>query len=815
MLKKLFAILIGVSAIIPGFGAELTYDWGTANVVADHMVGPGMHYKKIIYPKKPLILWLVTVDLTNPNAKIEQVQSRHQVPDPLRWDVMTHYKENSRPGHQVKVAWNHDFFSYDASVCIGVNISEGEVTWTKTGRSLLAVTEDRTAHVFYPAMDSYVTAPDGTRVDIDYYNALYGGVYGDCVLYNRMNSKTLTEEGHYIALQPMDKWTVNGDPIRCRVLEISDSPLNTTSDGTRCVLYLRNSKLTALDGHLNVGDILTVTQNFSSNVWGDVPHNILNAFHGYPSIVHDGVLHEGEYNNFENGREYEKSSRVMVGVSKDKKRMLIATTEMSGESLGVDCIELSAFLVENGAWDVVNWDSGGSAAIVIDGEMLNVPGRGSVRPVQDAALAVSLAPEDNTVDHLAFSLPEIHPMIISRTPLKVMSFNQYDEVLDGDLQGCAFTCEPESMGYVDENAIFHSSDVCTEGRIIATRDGKQAELRVSTMAVDNVTSTVSKLLVDDQPHILYGIKGESANGTVDVDAGALTWTSAPEGIAEVSDGIIRGIANGHTTITGSFHELKFDIDVTVEIADESMKVLSCSETDALKFQPTSSVKNLTFDNTDVPASCAGGVNLNFDLSSGRSSTIKMSPAKQFYSIPDSISLAMNDRNSTVNKVTFNLTDADGGRYNLNGRIDGDLVTVSFRDGESSIPYYKYPLTLNTMTLYMVNKSIPGARVSLGDVTAYYPGYIDGVGTITTDSKGILTTSLEGESLLVSYNAAVAGVSRVDVYSATGLCLLATSHLSEVGTNNANINVAELPVGIYIVSAHISDGSVKTAKVIIR
>ena len=101
-----------------------------------------MKYTKVIYPQKPVIVWLVEVDLTNPYAKIEQAQSRHQVPDVLRWDVMTHFRENSRPGHQVKVAWNHDFFSYDDGICIGLNICEGEVTYTKWGRSLLALTEE-------------------------------------------------------------------------------------------------------------------------------------------------------------------------------------------------------------------------------------------------------------------------------------------------------------------------------------------------------------------------------------------------------------------------------------------------------------------------------------------------------------------------------------------------------------------------------------------------------------------------------------------------------------------------------------------------
>lgn len=109
------------------------------------------------------------------------------------------------------------------------------------------------------------------------------------------------------------------------------------------------------------------------------------------------------------------------------------------------------------AWDIVNFDSGGSAAIVIDGDMLNLPGRGSIRPVEDAMLAVSLAPEDNDVSQLAFSLQRINPFVISRTPLTVMAFNQYGEVLDSDLEGCEFEVVPPTLGYVDAEAVFHSS----------------------------------------------------------------------------------------------------------------------------------------------------------------------------------------------------------------------------------------------------------------------------------------------------------------------------------------------------------------------
>ena len=37
-----------------------------------------------------------------------------------------------------------------------------------------------------------------------------------------------------------------------------------------------------------------------------------------------------------------------------------------------------------------------------------------------------------------------------------MAFNEYDEVLDKDLKGCSFSCEPAALGTVDAEGYFHS-----------------------------------------------------------------------------------------------------------------------------------------------------------------------------------------------------------------------------------------------------------------------------------------------------------------------------------------------------------------------
>ena len=799
ILRSLCA-LVALSGLLPAAHAvDLTYDWGPADVLADHQVGPGMKYTKVVYPSKPVIIWLVEIDLTNEYAKIEHVQSRHQVPDPLRWDVMTHYRENTRPGHRVKVAWNHDFFSYESGVCIGLNISEGEVTWNKWGRSLLAITDDRTAEVFYPELNTYVTTPDGTTVWIDYFNAMEGGTSGNCVLYNRLNGKTLTDPGRYLALKPLDKWTVNGDPVRCEVTAISDTPLQTEPDGSRHVLFLHNAKLNALDGHVSVNDTLTVTQCFTDAGWGIKPKNILNAFHGYPSIVHDGVLHDGEFNNFENGREYEKSSRVMAGLSKDKKKLYIATTEMSSESVGVDCIELCAWMVERGSWDIVNFDSGGSAAIVIDEVMLNKPGRGSVRPVQDAALAVSLAPEDSIVDHLAFSLRSVEPMIISRTPLRVIAYNKYDEILIDDLDKCEFECIPSSLGYVDSEGVFCSSDVCQEGRIIARKDGKEAVIEVKTQDVESVAPAYTSLLINNHRHPICGIIGKSNGRDVEVDAGALEWSATPEGIVGIEDGYMYGLANGTATVSARFKDLSLNIDVTVEIAEPKQAVFHCKDLTSKDITKSSALKNFALNTAE--SRWENGLKMNFDLASGRGTNVRISPKMRLYSLPDSMSCEIEDKDGLITSISYQLTDARGERITLTSNpLPGkSLNTVAFADNNGPFEYYRYPLTLNHITCYLTGSAKPETELDFGSVECYYPGYTGISDPVSLRSVDSLILKVDGETLYVGFDSDREGDASLEIFNSSGRCVRRDSMVCGKGTNLHEIDIKQLPKGIYVLS----------------
>ena len=51
----------------------------------------------------------------------------------------------------------------------------------------------------------------------------------------------------------------------------------------------------------------------------------------------------------------------MVGISKDKTKLYVCINEMSAQSKPIDCVDMATWMLERGAWDIVNFDSGGSA----------------------------------------------------------------------------------------------------------------------------------------------------------------------------------------------------------------------------------------------------------------------------------------------------------------------------------------------------------------------------------------------------------------------------------------------------------------------
>lgn len=714
-------ILISIIAFSYSLLKASELPWGIADTINDYQIGPGIRYLKINYPQHPLIMWVTEVDLTNSYNTIEQVQSNDKVPDVNRENVSAMSQRNSYAGHQVCAAFNHDFFSYDQGICIGLNINKGEITQRYSdGRSMLAITRDKTAHVFHPNFQSTILLPDNSSVNIDNYNWWALAHYGDCILFNRFNSITFSDPGLYIQFKAKTPWIVNGAPISCEVLAISNNPIQTTV--SEYVLYARNGKENLFSG-LKVGDDFLIEQKFLNSKFGIAPKDILTAFHGYPSIAYEGKLHEGEYNDFENGREYEKSSRLMAGMSKDGKKVYLYATELSAASMGIDCVELANFMLEHGCWNIVNFDSGGSVAVVIDHTMQNLPGRGSIRPVADGVLCVSTAPDDKLIDHYSFTNSKLVLPAASISPLQLMGYNQYGGLEEKNCDGFTFKCEPESLGYVDENQIFHGAFKKANGKIIAQKNGKKAEIEVVLQDVENISLKDQSILLDKVRQYPLHITGIASGIERVLDPAAFEWSNSNPNCCIIEDGVVKGMSNGTALLTGKLGNVILELMVSVEIGIKKMVAESFDAMNSFKITASSAFKNLSYSTTSLPSGWNGGVRIGFDLSAGRFPSLTLDKSIRLYGIPDSLVMEIELTEDLMNTFSIDFQNSKGElvqQYQANLNKGINHLIIPFTPDKNLIDIGHYPLSISRIFFSLKGIARNQQAILLSSITAFYP-----------------------------------------------------------------------------------------------
>ena len=794
--------------------------WGTPDTLEHYSLGAGVQYTKIAYRDKPILMWVTTIDLTNPYTKIEQIQSNNKVPDVPRETVMSMSKAHTYPGHRVCAAFNHDFFVYEAGVCIGVNVSNGEIPYgAGWGRSIFAVSEDETAAVFYPSLNANVILKDGSTVKIDYYNSAVTFISGNCVLFNHLNSRTLTEQGKYIKIKPLSRWKVKGDDIKCEVLEISDVPLQTSQ--TECVIYARNESIQSFEGKVTPGDIIFISQKFVKGKFGEPLKNIVAGFHGYPSIAYEGKLHEGEYNDFENGREYEVSARVMGGMSKDGKTVYIVTVEGgTSASPGVNCIDIANWMLAHGSWNVVNFDSGGSATIAVDHEMLNYPMRGSIRPVADALLVVSTAPEEEVVASYAFITPSLYTTAVSLNPLTLLSFNEHGKMLEKGVQGFTYQCIPEDLGYVDSEGVFHASLNATKGQIIATKDGKKAVLNVFVSPVSDVQAYPQNILIDGIREFPIRIDAKSGKQVYQLDPGAFTWSSSNPDCCLVQDGVIKGIANGETGLHGTLDELSVHVNVKVEIAGKERIHETFADLASWPIKTSGTFSNLRYENTALPNGWEDGINMIFDVKTRRSASIEFNKPVTFYSLPDSVSFRMFVKDDVIKELYL-----DFASNTKTGFLKTKLIPVvrkdstyyvSFMDGNIPLDLIEYPLALTSMKFYLKpGLTLSDTKISFKDLKAYYPSSSEVGISGTTVDKSFSKLLNWGDEAVLHYSLSKVGTASIALWTVDGKNIM--NYLTNrqlAGEYTYNIPLYSLNDGIYCLSVTI-DGRGEVHKFIVK
>ena len=148
--------------------------------------------------------------------------------------------------------------------------------------------------------------------------------------------------------------------------------------------------------------------------------------------MREGKLTPRNENEAYNSQTYSRSG---IGMSQDGKTLyLIVIDYKSSTSVGTNTATMFYILKQAGAWNVANMDAGGSAQMMLRGKLVNNPADGKERPVSNGFMIFTNAPEDNTLNSLAFDNYNLEVPSYSCFEPTILGYNSYGVLIDTDVQ---------------------------------------------------------------------------------------------------------------------------------------------------------------------------------------------------------------------------------------------------------------------------------------------------------------------------------------------------------------------------------------------
>ena len=399
-------------------------------------LAPGVMLTQEIDQKIPLVISVVSVDLTMPGVRIGVGIGE----DKISGTDATHGREDvSRLARRwgALAAINADFFPYTGDP-LGVGIRDGELfsepfPGIRGGgpRVTLGVTPDGGGILFDTlGFLGDLQTPGGERAvingidrpvgkdEIVVFSHLYGPVTdnkpgGVEVVVTAVNlpvraNKLMTGRVQSVRVVQTETESIPGDGVvlsagpgtganfLARTLHPGDpvsfvlavAPVGETASAFQVASLPRGR------GDLPSRSGFGITR--SAFVWAQVPQ----AVGGGPRLLVNGHISiDWAAEGFDAGFASSLNPRTAVGTTRDGHRLLLVTVDgRQAISRGVTLQEMAGILKRYGAWNAINLDGGGSTAMAVGGLTVSSPeGGGAERPVADMLLIYSDQPNQRGV----------------------------------------------------------------------------------------------------------------------------------------------------------------------------------------------------------------------------------------------------------------------------------------------------------------------------------------------------------------------------------------------------------------------------------
>ena len=734
-MKKIFTLLCLLLFATQWASADINFggqSWH-ADTLQRRLVGPGVMNTIIRLPDYPLNFYVLEADLTNPNLRVETTIGQNQVgvTEKLSDAVVRNRTATRRPF----AACNANFWvitsntlwarfmlnSPDGGVVRNdstfVNTNTSYDKWNggphRTGAS--AYTHDRRvlqgSFMWYGKVTNSKIA-NGTPQP--FYNINRRCVRGEMALWNGAYTATREFEdnwtgyetqgyngsnNYYLTLKEGSAWAVNKDMHFVVAKIVKDADRQTLGNYDACLTTTGGMK--DVMNPLEVGDELTI-----SSTWmlmtpnGEVfPGEIEQFVEGNATLMKDRVLTE---RNFDDEYNYRQYSRTCYGVNADGTKLYMFVADQSNSPLygrsGGCSTEAVCEIMKVICPDIqhmVNYDAGGSAEMLVHGEIINTTTEGTPRGVCSGWMLEAVGEEDNEVAMVRFDDFRIDVPIFSSYTPRLLGYNQRGELVDDNITD-GFTLQCTSEVGTTSGAVFYAAGEIGEGRLMVDYNGMRDTIRVNTVAAVPGIKLKPSILLDDRAYPIE-VNAPVGLNTFMYDPAKLGWTVADEQVLDITDGVILAKQNGQTDIYCSVGEYRDTTSVKVEISDQEY----INQTWDGWTITGAGAKNFVLDDNG---------NISFTYSSHRAPHITMDKEITFYSLPDTIAFTftcglpcdyvqLDVRNYNFPKANYMKVEPEGGfEAGQTYTVYVDLATMGGTENVST-----YPITLKQIK-FAPNKS---------------------------------------------------------------------------------------------------------------
>lgn len=775
----------------------------TVDTLENHQVGPGTQYTalRLTTSTKRLDVYFLKANLKHPHVEIRAALGRDSIYSGERPSALA--KRISTENAYYFAGTNGDFYNTGTPYTgypTGGNMINGEIAKIPTNWNTFLIDEAKKSEIGAANYDGNILFGTETWI-INSVNHLRNT--DKLVLYNHHNGKSTrtNEYGTEILIELLEGYTWGTNKsLRAKVLKKEINVGNMSIPKGKAVLSGHGIAANELN-NLSVDDEIELRLNLSIN--GNNTSNFVQMTGGdnYAPIIKNGVV---ETSNFWN----ELHPRTGLGYSMTKDTVIFCVVDGRGVSNGCTTKVLGVIMKSAGAYNAMNMDGGGSSCMYIAeyGGPVNNGSDGSERAVANSIFVVSTAPTNNTVAKIipyktTVSLPRYGEYIP-----QFRSYNQYDVLLDGDMQGIILTC-PESLGTIKDNKFIATGT--TSGEITATFNGTiTTKIAINLLPVSEIDIRLDSVLVDNRDDYLIEVLASTETGKVPIASDVLTWSVADENIVRIEEGKVIALRNGQTTATGTIGSATDNIKIRVE-----NPLASVTTADSLKVSDWSlSASNwlgAQLNTEKLPIAWEHGAAVNFTHAAGRSPYITMTRKQTFYGLPDTIKFVMNIGDIAISRAIFTLK-ANNSTKNVTTELNTFVQSTDF---SLNIPVNRvfnitdravYPISFDNVKFYYETSAMTEGKsytLALKDIQLVYKDFVvSGISGKKLNNFTLFPNPVENKMLQLQLEENNSQFVYTEIYNLSGQRLMSQNHGIYQG-GLLSIPVKNLSAGNYLLKVY--------------